>query len=88
MAFLLKIKTNLNILVHYKTCWKTKLIMSFCAILKIWDFGGDGHFSAIMEVFMGNWGAGIFQNDIVNIALHISLKNFEQQCNGINIHVS
>ena len=24
--------------------------------------------------------------DIVNIALHISLKNFEQQCNGINIH--
>ena len=27
-------------------------------------------------------------NDIVNIALHISLKNFEQQCNGINIHVA
>ena len=26
------------------------------------------------------------QFDIVNIALHISLKNFEQQCNGINIH--
>ena len=26
------------------------------------------------------------QYDIVNIALHISLKNFEQQCNGINIH--
>ena len=26
--------------------------------------------------------------DIVNIALHISLKNFEQQCNGINIHVA
>ena len=25
-------------------------------------------------------------SDIVNIALHISLKNFEQQCNGINIH--
>ena len=25
-------------------------------------------------------------DDIVNIALHISLKNFEQQCNGINIH--
>ena len=24
--------------------------------------------------------------DIVNIALHISLKNFEQQCDGINIH--
>ena len=24
--------------------------------------------------------------DIVNIALHISLKNFEQQYNGINIH--
>ena len=23
---------------------------------------------------------------MVNIALHISLKNFEQQCNGINIH--
>ncbi len=23
-------------------------------------------------------------DDIVNIALHISLKNFEQQCNGIN----
>ena len=27
-------------------------------------------------------------NDIVNIALHISLKNFEQQCNGINIHAA
>ena len=26
------------------------------------------------------------ENDIVNIALHILLKNFEQQCNGINIH--
>ena len=26
--------------------------------------------------------------DIVNIALHISLKNFEQQCNGINIHAA
>ena len=26
------------------------------------------------------------ERDIVNIALHISLKNFEQQCNGINIH--
>ena len=26
------------------------------------------------------------ENDIVNIALHISLKNFEQQYNGINIH--
>ena len=26
------------------------------------------------------------KTDIVNIALHISLKNFEQQCNGINIH--
>ena len=26
------------------------------------------------------------RSDIVNIALHISLKNFEQQCNGINIH--
>ena len=26
------------------------------------------------------------KNDIVNIALHISLKNFEQQYNGINIH--
>lgn len=38
--------------------------MSFCATPKIWDFGGDSHFSAIMEVFMGNWGAGIFQNDI------------------------
>ena len=25
-------------------------------------------------------------DDIVNIALHISLKNFEQQCNGINAH--
>lgn len=25
-------------------------------------------------------------SDIVNIALHISLKNFEQQCNEINIH--
>ena len=25
-------------------------------------------------------------DDIVNIALHISLKNFEQQYNGINIH--
>ena len=25
-------------------------------------------------------------DDNVNIALHISLKNFEQQCNGINIH--
>ena len=25
-------------------------------------------------------------SDIVNIALHISLKNFEHQCNGINIH--
>ena len=25
---------------------------------------------------------------IVNIALHISLKNFEQQCNGINIHAA
>ena len=24
--------------------------------------------------------------DIVNITLHISLKNFEQQCNGINSH--
>ena len=31
---------------------------------------------------------GIVGNDIVNIALHISLKNFEQQCNGINIHVA
>ena len=30
-------------------------------------------------------GEGI---DIVNIALHISLKNFEQQCNGINIHAA
>ena len=29
-----------------------------------------------------------WENDIVNIALHISLKNFEQQCNGINIHVA
>ena len=28
------------------------------------------------------------ERDIVNIALHISLKNFEQQCNGINIHVA
>ena len=27
-------------------------------------------------------------SDIVNIALHISLKNFEQQCNGINIHAA
>ncbi len=26
------------------------------------------------------------EDDIVIIALHISLKNFEQQCNGINIH--
>ena len=26
------------------------------------------------------------RDDIVNIALHISLKNFEQQCNGINAH--
>ena len=26
------------------------------------------------------------ERDIVNIALHILLKNFEQQCNGINIH--
>ena len=24
-------------------------------------------------------------SDIVNIPLHILLKNFEQQCNGINI---
>ena len=28
------------------------------------------------------------ESDIVNIALHISLKNFEQQCNGINIHAA
>ena len=28
------------------------------------------------------------RNDIVNIALHISLKNFEQQCNGITIHAA
>ena len=26
--------------------------------------------------------------DIVNIALHILLKNFEQQCDGINIHAA
>ena len=34
------------------------------------------------------YGAVMTSNniDIVNIALHISLKNFEQQCNGINIH--
>lgn len=25
-------------------------------------------------------------NDIVKIALHISLNNYEQQCNGINIY--
>ena len=29
---------------------------------------------------------GSINFDIVNIALHISLKKFEQQCNGINIH--
>ena len=27
-------------------------------------------------------------SDIVNIPLHILLKNFEQQCNGINIHAA
>ena len=46
---------------------------------------------------MHNFGKAIFHYkmicvlqwtycDIVNIALHISLKNFEQQCNEINIH--
>ena len=36
--------------------------------------------------FKDSIGYNKSQCDIVNIALHISLKNFEQQCDGINIH--
>ena len=33
------------------------------------------------------YGAVNLDDDIVNIVLHITLKNFEQQCDGINIHI-
>ena len=47
-----------------------------------------GHWES--DTVLGQRKTGCFGThvDIVNIALHISLKNFEQQCNGINIHAA